>query len=746
MCCSMIGDMLVACMTCHGSEDIEIKRRPVLHSFFFCWMATSLNTVIVDDQDGKIIYSGQWSLAGSQTDYNRTANSPRSEGAQMSFTFFGTSVTAIGNLEPGARCNATFSVDGTPSNYISPPTNTTQRQQTIWTSPELSEGNHTLIYTAFPCTPQTNTTTANEYKSSISFDYLLYNTAEIPEAATIFIDDRDQRLRYSGNWSQDGGDGDFRLTRQGGGKGSSVQLAFTGSSIAVYGRVDNTSTVVEASFTVDGEKISAFAAGSHNSVSYNMEFFKNGSLTPTEHTLVISCLADGPFWLDYILLRSSPTDTTPKAGTIPVGAVVGSITGVLCLIGIGLVVWILYFRRRKKSPKNNTLTFPKRGLVRRITRYDSNTADPFSRDPIPVQAVPRAPMTPSVNMTPSITSYQSTAGLLATHSFDKRSLSDASSHHPAPESVHTDCYNTSHLDDDDDSVLNLPPEYATTAPSGTNIGDIVPAPSIPSSPSSIHYPYPPSRTNTFSTMHRRHGSIPSDIGGSDFSSIAHDHYPPTPSRGDSHYKPTGYTGASRLSRKSHGNARFVVNADDDARLSIADMKRRQQDVPHHIPIVHTDSGVRLPPNIVDDRDEHQNVPESSNGHPLLAHTHSEVSDPPIRPAALSERPTRPLPEPSLRSLDDDGQSIAALKRQQRMLIFSPDGFSTQTVPTDDGVHTDLPASTLYDVSGTPGPLVHASASNSIAPSEHAHAPLVPNRRPPQSTAFVDEVPPVYTLK
>ncbi|KAF9264551.1 hypothetical protein L218DRAFT_227895 [Marasmius fiardii PR-910] len=734
-------------------------------------MATSLNTVIVDDQDSRISYSGQWSQAGSSTYYNRTSFAPRSEGAQMSFTFTGTSVAVIGNLEPGATCGATFSIDGTPSNYISPPTNQTLTQQAIWTSPELPGGNHTLVYTASPCTPTSNSTT-NEYKSSISLDYLLYDTEEIPGTATIFIDDRDQRLRYSGNWTREGGDGDFKLTRRGGGKGSSVQLAFTGSSVAVYGRVDNVSAVVQASFTVDGERLSSFGAGSQNSITYNIEFFKNSSLTPGEHTLVVSCLADGPFWLDYILLRSSPQDPPHRAGTIPLGAVIGSVIGVLCLIGIGLVAWF-FFKGKKNSPKNHTSTsfsFPKRGLVRRVTRY-SDTADPFSCDPIPVQATTPPPKPHNVYAAPSVTSYQSTAGLLAAQPSDMRSVSDASSsRHRAQESVHTDYHNTSRYDDDDGSDTNLPPEYATTAPSGTNIGCIPSIPSLPSGSSSMQYP--PPRTDTFSTMHHRHSSVPSDVGESEFSSTTYGYHPPTASRADSHYKPDGYTGASRRSNtshtsyRSHGNGRYVVNADhDDAHMSVTELKRRQQDVVHHNPIVHTDSGVRLPGSGTDStyppsssstsrtfsirdgqvpptshqRDDSQNVPVPSIDHSLLAYTRTELTDPHPRPVTG----TQGVSAPNTPSLDDDGQSIAALKRRQHMLIFSPEGLSTQTVPIDE---EDIGAGFPPSLPGTPRARNHEiSTSISMTQSEHGYTSSTTAHPPLHSTGFVDEVPPVYTF-
>ncbi|KAE9406111.1 hypothetical protein BT96DRAFT_281500 [Gymnopus androsaceus JB14] len=126
------------------------------------------NTFIVDDQDASIEYTGHWNVSGQQPDFSHTASSG-SAGATMSFSFSGNFITAVGDFFAGGTCDASFSIDGaSPTNVTSPATNDNQYQQTLWTSPTLNDGNHTLFYTVSSC---------NSSGSFVWLDYLLYNSS-----------------------------------------------------------------------------------------------------------------------------------------------------------------------------------------------------------------------------------------------------------------------------------------------------------------------------------------------------------------------------------------------------------------------------------------------------------------------------------------------------------------------------------------------------------------------------------------
>lgn len=62
-----------------------------VHSFFrfFHSFFMSNNTVIVDDLDSRIDYTGLWSIAGSSGEYSNSLHSSTVSGATMSFTFSG---------------------------------------------------------------------------------------------------------------------------------------------------------------------------------------------------------------------------------------------------------------------------------------------------------------------------------------------------------------------------------------------------------------------------------------------------------------------------------------------------------------------------------------------------------------------------------------------------------------------------------------------------------------------------------
>lgn len=513
----------------------------------------STNTVIIDDQDSRVKYTGLWSLSGSTEDYSQTTYAPRAEGAQLSFTFSGTSIAVVGRYDAGGTCNATFSLDGQTSfNFTSPLLNTSRHQQILWTSPQLSEGQHTLTYTNADC--KSNAT--NDTVPYVWVDYLLYNTSSVPEAATIFIDDRDPRLFYSGNWIKDGGENDFLGTRQGGKQGTSFQLTFNGSFISVHGRLDNSSSINRVSFGLDGGDPWVYGTPAQNIISYNKEFYKNGSLPNGKHTLVVEPLTDNPFWLDYILVRGSAnasnTGQKHSSSTSMIGAIVGSILGTLIIVIFGAIVFLALRRRRKLPPS-------KLHLLKQANE-NSDAFDPFSREAM----VPPRPLPESDAL-----SSHSSRGLL-----DSRRNTFKSS------TVTESSYQT-----EEDDERNLPPDYATTAPSGINIG-YVPSSnghqSYYSETSSAHYP--PSLPHTLSTVHHRYSSLSRTEMSDDTSSFHH--YPPTRSEARS----------SRSKRSSASGSARRLNSQDTEQLSVTDWKRRQQQQASNNPeppIVHTDSGIRL---------------------------------------------------------------------------------------------------------------------------------------------------------
>ncbi|KAJ3742977.1 hypothetical protein DFH05DRAFT_1279864 [Lentinula detonsa] len=308
------------------------------------------NLFIVDDQDASIKYTGKWSLAGQQVDFGQTTSSG-SSGATLSFSFSGHLTAAVGDLYAGGVCNATFAIDGTSTSFSTPAINNNRYQQTLWTSPSLDDGNHTLVYTIPSC---------NNSDSAPWIDYLLYNSSSSSvTGGTTFFDDRDSRIAYTGTWNSTSGDDDFRGTITSIAQGGSFLFDFEGTSVQVFGRVDNTSIgeITDSSFSVDSAPSVSFTAVTSSNVVHNKQFYASRTLDPGQHRLTVQNTGIIPLWVDYILVRGQTTlGDTPLSSksshsgghdiSIIVGSTVGGVCGILLLIGIT----ILLYRHRYKIP------------------------------------------------------------------------------------------------------------------------------------------------------------------------------------------------------------------------------------------------------------------------------------------------------------------------------------------------------------------------------------------------------------
>ncbi|KAJ7619542.1 hypothetical protein FB45DRAFT_161065 [Roridomyces roridus] len=301
--------------------------------------------VIVDDHSSQIAYTGSWTSGGAQNNYDRTASGSRTPGANMTFTFSGTSASIVGSLDANTSCSASFSLDANSTAFTSLTLPTFVNHQTFWTSAPLPDGPHTLTYSLSSCS-------SSNVTGSLWLDYILY--APSPNASTdslvYFLDDTDPRIAYSGSWTAEtGSDGDFQSTTHGGQPGSSFQLVFEGISVSVHGRIGNDSvgTPTEASFAIDGGSPGVFSKPYQNSISYNQPLFQSDLLDSGQHTLVVTAKS-ATAWIDYILVQgdTSPVSTgsTHHSSKLPSGAIAGIGVGALMLaLGVALSV---IFRHR----------------------------------------------------------------------------------------------------------------------------------------------------------------------------------------------------------------------------------------------------------------------------------------------------------------------------------------------------------------------------------------------------------------
>ncbi|THU93860.1 hypothetical protein K435DRAFT_581226, partial [Dendrothele bispora CBS 962.96] len=103
--------------------------------------------IIIDDQDARITYSGQWSLAGSEMDFRHTLFSSQNSGASASFTFNGSSISVFGRVDNSSSgiVSASFSVDGSyPVSFANTAQSFVSYNKQFFQSRSLGAGVHKL--------------------------------------------------------------------------------------------------------------------------------------------------------------------------------------------------------------------------------------------------------------------------------------------------------------------------------------------------------------------------------------------------------------------------------------------------------------------------------------------------------------------------------------------------------------------------------------------------------------------------
>ncbi|PFH49426.1 hypothetical protein AMATHDRAFT_4940 [Amanita thiersii Skay4041] len=125
--------------------------------------------VKVEDDDPKVQYTGNWTTGGTLFDSNRTIHSTSSIGSEVTFSFFGSSITVFGRL-PNTTVSAGYPAavfiidDENPATLIAipPVQEKTVYQVPIFQSPTLPPGQHTLKIQS------------QENVTDLSLDFFLY--------------------------------------------------------------------------------------------------------------------------------------------------------------------------------------------------------------------------------------------------------------------------------------------------------------------------------------------------------------------------------------------------------------------------------------------------------------------------------------------------------------------------------------------------------------------------------------------
>ncbi|KAJ6606866.1 hypothetical protein B0H10DRAFT_2074100 [Mycena sp. CBHHK59/15] len=150
----------------------------------------------------------------------------------------------------------------------------------------------------------------------------------MPFSATI-IDDRNSTVTYTGTWVVGGTTNEHDDTVSSSVKvGDKFTVPFTGTAIGVYGTYDSTSGGVKTSYAIDGNSVTTVTANpSANGLDdYQQLFWQSDTLSSGSHSLVVTMVAvnsnagdgEGTVWFDFFNVTnaaSSSSSSSSSSGT-----------------------------------------------------------------------------------------------------------------------------------------------------------------------------------------------------------------------------------------------------------------------------------------------------------------------------------------------------------------------------------------------------------------------------------------------
>ncbi|KAF8624257.1 hypothetical protein AX15_005962 [Amanita polypyramis BW_CC] len=211
-----------------------------------------------------------------------------------------------------------------------------------------------------------------ENTTIIWFDYLMMTpSTQISDGVNklVRVDDTDPSILYTGSWNEGGTSFDSNKTAHlATSSGSQAVLSFYGTSVAVFGRLQNVTASPESStatFTLDSNAPVVFdtVPPSQSNTIYQVPIFQSFNLSLDHHQLQITAHDNSSnLWLDFIMYEQPLSSTTTSGTGQPtsstssrssnynaivgpaVGGTIGGVVGFILIMAI--VVW---FRRRRNS-------------------------------------------------------------------------------------------------------------------------------------------------------------------------------------------------------------------------------------------------------------------------------------------------------------------------------------------------------------------------------------------------------------
>ncbi|KAJ6535385.1 hypothetical protein DFH09DRAFT_1369614 [Mycena vulgaris] len=282
--------------------------------------------VIVDDQDPTFRFSQGWgpTTAENSFEFGATMTGPGPQGATASYDFNGTSISVFVRIAANSSNKTTtvsFAID---HQFVNSTVVQADRfvhfHHKVFSSPPLANGPHTL-----------DITLANITSRDIFLDYLIYEASPnstLDTGPRLLVLDTSPYLAYSQGWSPTLPSLRSGLTESAvslntsvagaADIGATVAFNFRGIGFEVHGMLVSPFLSAVASYSLDGSawtdvQMPVNGTDYFNGVP-NFKFIGQTFNQVGTHSLVITPLIPGAFFLDYIVVQSPTAFFPRKAG------------------------------------------------------------------------------------------------------------------------------------------------------------------------------------------------------------------------------------------------------------------------------------------------------------------------------------------------------------------------------------------------------------------------------------------------
>jgi len=232
------------------------------------------------------------------------------------------------------------------------------------------------------------------------------------------IDDHNPLVFYSPNssWIRGGAASDFDGTStHTSTAGASATLTFTGAGVSVWGTIQflvpDTPSYVVSSYSINKGPTTIFNATETAGYQFQQKLFQSAELNESvPHTIVVTLINNGTFFIDYFLIIPSGGSTTSvtsslagsmtvsgadssatvsagdrsQSSRVPLGPAVGGALGGLALLIVAvLAVWLCCKRGRKDKNQKNDYVAPVPFVTPadRVSEQQSYSQHPTSNPP-----------------------------------------------------------------------------------------------------------------------------------------------------------------------------------------------------------------------------------------------------------------------------------------------------------------------------------------------------------------------------